>query len=86
MSELRRQHILQAAQSARSQVEVGCLTKASSTLQRAGVSADEAPDVVYFQASIAMALARWPEALSLMDDLIPSCGTTPRSIWAAPPA
>lgn len=61
MSELRRHHILQAVQSARSQVEVGSLTKAISTVQRAGVSADEAPDVVYFQASIPMALAQWPE-------------------------
>lgn len=61
MSELKRHQILQAVQSARSQVEVGCLTKAISRLQRIGVSADEAPDVVNFQASIAMALAEWLE-------------------------
>lgn len=69
MSDTRRQVVMEAVEAAIAHCEAGSFSEAEAMLHDANVSPDEAPGVVYFHASILMALNRWPQALVRLNAL-----------------
>lgn len=62
--------LLRAVARAREQANAGRLEDAFQTLEGLGASAEDAPEVVYFQVLLLMSSRRWAEALQRLEALL----------------